>query len=78
MQELKRYFIVTNLPATAWGIMSALFVTGDALLAWELEFESVGTPSGPATVTWEDFEKFMLDQYGFLQPSTEIRSAYDA
>ncbi len=32
---------------------------------------------GPDAVTWDMFEHFMHEQYGLLQPATEIRSAYD-
>ena len=77
MQELKRYFVVTGLPRNAGGSMTIHFVTSDALLAWELEFEDVGSVSGPNTVTWEQFQQILLDQYDSLQPATEIRAAYD-
>lgn len=75
MQELKRYFIVTDLPVSAWGIMPAHFLTGAALTAFELEFEEV-TLSG--ALTWDAVCKFLKDQYDFLQPVTEICVAYDA
>ena len=37
LSEVKRYFAVTGLPVSSWGVMSAHFLKGAALLSWELE-----------------------------------------
>ena len=78
LSEVKRYFVVTRLPVSSWGVMSAHFLKGAALLSWELEFQDAVLAEGPNAVSWDKFEHFMLDSFGLLQPATEIRTAYDA
>ena len=78
LSEVKRYYVVTRLPVASWGVMSAHVLKGAALLSWELEFQDAVLAEGSSAVSWEQFEHFMLDSFGLLQPATEIRSAYDA
>jgi len=78
LSEVKRYFAVTGLPVSSWGVMSAHFLKGAALLSWELEFQDAVLAEGSSAVSWDQFEHFMLDSFGLFQPATEIRSAYDA
>ena len=78
LSEVKRYFVVTRLPVSSWGVMSAHFLKGAALLSWELEFQDAVLAEGPNAVSWDKFEHFMLHSFGLLQPATEIRTAYDA
>ena len=65
------------LPAEKWGLMTAHFVEKSALSMWELEFQDFMAEHGPDAMTWSMFETFMHDQYGQLQPATEVRAAYD-
>jgi len=78
LSEVKRYYAVTGLPVSSWGVMSAHFLKGAALLSWELEFQDAVLAEGSSAVSWDQFEHFMLDSFGLFQPATEIRSAYDA
>ncbi|DBA87815.1 TPA: hypothetical protein ACH3X1_004814 [Trebouxia sp. C0004] len=50
---------------------------GAALLSWELECQDAVLAEGCSAVSWDQFERFMLDSFGLLQPVTETRSAYD-
>ncbi|DBA80527.1 TPA: hypothetical protein ACH3X1_007792 [Trebouxia sp. C0004] len=58
--------------------MSAHLLKGAALLSWELECQDAVLAEGCSAVSWDQFERFMLDSFGLLQPATETRSAYDA
>ncbi|DBA79953.1 TPA: hypothetical protein ACH3X1_008158 [Trebouxia sp. C0004] len=58
--------------------MSAQLLKGAALLSWELECQDAVLAEGCSAVSWDQFERFMLDSFGLLQPATETRSAYDA
>ena len=50
LSGVKRYFIVNSLPVSSWGVLSAQFLQGAALLSWELQFQDVVLTEGPSAV----------------------------
>ena len=78
LRSVARWFELSNVPRSLWGSWAVSFLTDRAEQLWQLEFDDLERAQGASSVTWEQFDAFMLQSYGSLLPAREARDRYDA